>query len=39
LWFCKKDIGPERFRGRIGLAEVSRSPVEDNEPPPLRIAC
>jgi hypothetical protein len=39
LWFCKQDIGPERFRGRICLAEVSRSPVEDSEPRPLRIAC
>jgi hypothetical protein len=39
LWYCKKDIDPERFRGRIGLNEVSRSPVEDSEPQPLRIAC
>jgi hypothetical protein len=39
LWYCKKDIGPERFGQRIWFAEFSKSPVEDNEPQPLRTAC
>jgi hypothetical protein len=39
LWYCKRDILPARFGQRIGFAEFSKSPVEDNEPQPLRIAC
>jgi hypothetical protein len=39
LWYCKRDIPPERFRGRIGFNEFSKSPVEDSEPHPLCIAC
>jgi hypothetical protein len=39
LWYCVEDVRPQRFRSRIGLDQVSKSPVEDNEPQPLRIAC
>ena len=39
LWYCKRDIPPQRFGQRIGFAEFSKSPVEDSEPQPLRIAC
>jgi hypothetical protein len=39
LWYCVEEIPPQRFRSRIGLDQVSKSPVEDNEPQPLRIAC
>jgi hypothetical protein len=28
LWFCKEDIGPERFKSRIGFDQVSASPIE-----------
>jgi hypothetical protein len=36
---CVEDVKSQRFRSRIGLDQVSQSPVEDNEPQPLRIAC
>jgi hypothetical protein len=39
MWYCVEDVAPQRFRSRIGFAEFSKSPVEDNEPQPLRIAC
>jgi hypothetical protein len=39
LWYCKKDIDPERFGQRIGFNDFSKSPVEHNEPRTLRIAC
>jgi hypothetical protein len=39
LWYCKLDIPTQRFGQRTGFNEFSRSPVEDTEPRPLRIAC
>jgi hypothetical protein len=38
LWYCVEDVPPPRFRSRIGFDQVSKSPVEDTDPQPLRIA-
>jgi hypothetical protein len=32
-----EDVQPQRFRSRIGFDQVSKSPVEDNEAPRLRL--
>jgi hypothetical protein len=37
--YCVEVVKSERFRSRIGFDQVSKSPVEDTEPQPLRIAC
>ena len=29
LWFCVRDVDPERFRRLIRFAELARSPVDD----------
>jgi hypothetical protein len=32
LWYCVRDIPPERFRRWISFAELARSPVEEPAP-------
>jgi RNA:NAD 2'-phosphotransferase (TPT1/KptA family) len=29
LWFCKRDVPPERIRGVVTFAALTRSPVEE----------
>jgi hypothetical protein len=29
LWFCPRDVPPERIRGVITFGELSRSPIEE----------
>jgi hypothetical protein len=32
LWYCVRDVPPERFRRLIAFAELARSPIDDATP-------